>query len=98
MPVKLHRCKAHFAKLKGHPCWKVEKALKDMGVDFELVPGPAKKDKREAVLAGTGQKLYPAIQFEDGSWYREESREMEKTIRAGKLLERAHGTPPPLSG
>jgi hypothetical protein len=42
--------------------------------------------------------LYPAIQFEDGSWYREQSKEMEKTIRAGKLMERAGGAAAPVSG
>ena len=47
------------------------------------------KDQREAGIAGTGQKLYPAIQFENGSWYREQSKDMEKTIREGKLMERA---------
>ena len=26
----------------------------------------------------TGQKKYPVIQFEDGSWYREESKDMER--------------------
>ena len=27
MAVKLHRCSQQWVKLKGHPCWKVEKAL-----------------------------------------------------------------------
>ena len=35
----------------------------------------------------TGQNLYPAIEFENGTWYREESKDMEATIRAGKLME-----------
>jgi hypothetical protein len=29
-----------------------------------------------------------AIEFEDGSWYREESPDMERTSREGRLLER----------
>ena len=99
MAVKLHRCSNEWIKIGGHPCWKVEKALKDMGVDYESVVGPGKKDKREAVIAGTGQKRYPAIQFEDGTWYREESKDMAQTIRDGKLRERAGGaTAPPPSG
>ena len=85
MAVKLHRCSAQFVKIKGHPCWRVEKALMDMGVEYERVPGPLGKAKREAVFAGTGQRLYPNIQFEDGTWYREQSKEMERTIRDGKL-------------
>jgi hypothetical protein len=41
------------------------------------------------VLEGTGQALYPAIEFENGSWYREESKDMEATIRAGRLMEKS---------
>ena len=32
--------------------------------------------------------MYPVIEFEDGSVYREESKEMAETIRAGKLDEK----------
>jgi hypothetical protein len=35
-----------------------------------------------------GQKLYPVIEFENGSIYREESKDMAATIRAGKLDEK----------
>jgi len=85
MAVKLHRCAGQWVKIQAHPCWKVEKALQDAGVEYERVPGPKKKDEREAIMAGTGQKLYPAIQFEDGTWYREQSKEMAARIRPGKL-------------
>ena len=89
MAVKLHRCPNIWVKVKGHPCWKVQKALDEMGVDYEVAPGPwPGRKKRAAVLAGTGQALYPAIEFEDGTWYREESSEMERTIREGRLLEK----------
>jgi hypothetical protein len=87
MAVKLHRCKGQFVKIKGHPCWRVEKALMDMGIEYERVPGPRPKSKRTAVGEGTGQQRYPAIEFEDGSWYREESKDMERTIREGRLME-----------
>ncbi len=86
-PVKLHRCSIRFMKTKSHPCWKVEKALIDMGVEYEAVTGPTRRGKRTLIAEGTGQNLYPAIQFEDGSWYREESAEMERAIRAGRLDE-----------
>ena len=33
MAVKLHRCPNIWAKLPGHPCWRVQKALDDQGVD-----------------------------------------------------------------
>jgi hypothetical protein len=89
MAVKLHRCPNSWVKLKGHPCWKVQKALDETGVDYELAPGawPGRK-KRTAVIEGTGQALYPAIEFEDGTWYREASADMEQTIRAGRLDEK----------
>jgi hypothetical protein len=89
MALKLHRCPLMFAKLKGHPCWTVQKALDDQGIDYEVVRGPwPSKKKRSAVLGGTGQALYPAIEFEDGTWYREESKEMVRTIREGRLVEK----------
>ena len=91
MAIKLHRCPLQFVKLPGHACWRVEKALIDGGVEYERVPGPLGRRSRRAVLDGTGQALYPAIEFEDGSWYREESREMARTIREGRLRERAGG-------
>ena len=86
MPIKLHRCPNHWAKLKSHPCWKVERALMDMGVDFELAPGPLRRSKRELLREKTGQTQYPAIEFEDGTWYREQSKDMEKRIREGRLM------------
>jgi len=89
MAVKLHRCPNIFAKVKGHPCWKVQKALDDQGIEYEIAPGPwPRRKNRTALLEGTGQALYPAIEFEDGSWYREESKDMEATIRAGRLMEK----------
>ena len=90
MAVKLHRCPNIWVKVSGHPCWKVQKALDEQGIEYEVVPGPwPGKKKRTAVIEGTGQAKYPAIQFEDGSWYREESKDMERTIREGRLMENA---------
>jgi len=86
MAVKLHRCPNIWAKLDAHPCWKVHKALDEQGIDYEVVKGPWPRRKtRTTVIAGTGQPLYPAIEFEDGTWYREESKDMARTIREGKL-------------
>ena len=86
MTVKLHRCGTPW---KLGPCWRVQKALDDQGIAYELVPGPLRPKNRAAVIEGTGQMLYPAIQFEDGSWYREESKDMARTIREGRLLTRS---------
>jgi len=40
-------------------------------------------------MSGSGDDRYPAIEFEDATVYREESKEMEATIRAGKLFEKS---------
>ena len=80
MPIKLHRCKRQWVKLGAHPCWRVEKALIDQGIAYETV-----HQDREAGEAGTGQRKFPAIQLEDGTWYREESKEMASRIREGRL-------------
>jgi hypothetical protein len=48
------------------------------------VAGPWRPKNRAAVIAGTGQPLYPALQFEDGTWYREESKEMARKISEGR--------------
>ena len=89
MAIKLHRCPSMWVKLKGHPCWRVQKALDDQGISYEVVPGPwPSRKNRTAVIEGTGQPLYPAIEFENGTWYREESKAMEQTIRDGRLMEK----------
>jgi hypothetical protein len=98
MAVKLHRCPNLWAKIGSHPCWKVQKALQEMGIEHEVVPGPLRRSKRDGMEEHTGQRLYPAIEFEDGSWYREQSKDMEKTIRAGTLMERAKGATASVSG
>jgi hypothetical protein len=88
MAVKLHRCPIVWAKAKSHPCWKVQKALQEQGIDYEVVKGPwPRRKNRVAVIEGTGQAQYPAIEFENGTWYREQSSEMERTIREGRLME-----------
>ena len=50
---------------------------------------PLSKSKREDVKRLTGQEVLPAIEFEDGSAYREESKDMAATIAAGRLFEKA---------
>ena len=83
--VKLHRCSTQWVKIKGHPCWAVESALKEAGIEYKRVPGPLRRGKRDALEALTGQRLYPAIEFEDGTVYRAQSKEMVAKIRAGEL-------------
>ena len=88
MAVRLHRCSGTFVKLSGHPCWKVQKALDDAGIDYELVKGPVRPSKRDEVQRLSGQRKYPVIEFEDGSAYRDESSDMAATIAAGRLDEK----------
>jgi hypothetical protein len=89
MAIKLHRCSAQWVKIGGHPCWRVEKALIDQGIAYEVVPGPAlpwQRKQRTRLHELTGAYLYPAIEREDGTVYRAQSAEMAATIRAGKLF------------
>ena len=88
MAIKLYRCSNMWVKLQGHPCWRVQSALDDQGIEYEVVTGPLRKGKRDEIEQLSGQRAYPVIQFEDGSVYREESKEMAATIRAGKLDEK----------
>jgi glutathione S-transferase len=86
MTIKLHRCSKTWLHLGWEPCWKVEKALIDMGIPYERVTGPQRRSKRPLIREKTGQSAYPAIELEDGTWYREESADMERRIREGRLL------------
>ena len=85
MTVRLHRCSNVWVKVSGHPCWKVQKALDEAGVPYEIVKGPLRSGKRDDVERLSGQRKYPVIEFEDGSVYREESKDMAATIAAGQL-------------
>ena len=55
----------------------------------------ARAKDRAAVLKGTGQQLFPAIQFEEGGWYRQESKEMARTVMEGRLFETPTSVTPP---
>jgi hypothetical protein len=86
MAVKLHRCSNLWIKITAHPCWKVQKALDAAGVDYEIVPGPVRRSKRDALVRLSGQRLYPVIEYDDGTIYRDESKAMAEKIRSGRLL------------
>ena len=92
MAVKLHRCSAMFAKIDAHPCHRVQKALDEQGVEYEVVKGPLRPGKRDDLERISGQRKYPVIEFEDGSTYRAESADMAERIRAGELRSDAGGT------
>ena len=73
MPVKLHRCPNEWVKLKGHPCWRVEKALQDMGIDYELDRGPLRRSKRDELMENLKSAFDDARRF------------LARTLRAGDL-------------
>ena len=90
MAIKFHRCKNLWVKVGGHPCWRVQKALDEQGVAYEVVAEPWPFN-RAVTEARTGQKKYPWIEFEDGSVYRAESKAMAETIRGGHLDDKRGG-------
>jgi hypothetical protein len=94
MGVKLHRCKNEWVKINGHPCWRVQKALDEAQVEYEIVhESPTfARSKRENTIKRTGQQGLPWIEFDDGSVYREESKDMVDAIESGKLEEKRSHT------
>jgi glutathione S-transferase len=86
MAIKLHRCPVEWFKVSVHPCWVVQKALNEEGIDYEVVKGPLRNGKRSDLKELSGQGKYPVIEFEDGTVYRDESDAMAARIRAGELF------------
>ncbi len=95
MPIKLHRCSSMWVKIDAHPCWRVQKALDEQGIDYEVVKGPLRSGKRNELEQLSGQRKYPVIEFEDGKVFREESKDMAQHIRDDRLFE---GSGEPASG
>jgi hypothetical protein len=86
--IKLHRCRWVRYRFR-HPCWTVQEALDEKGIEYEVVREPTyPRRRRKDVIAATGQHFLPAIEFEDGTWYREDSHGMAATIRSGRLDEK----------
>ena len=89
MAVRLHRCSNEWLKFGGHPCWRVQKALDEAGVEYELAKGPLRRGKRDDLERLSGQRSYPVIEFEDGTVYRDESKAMAERIRSDRLMDSA---------
>ena len=86
MLVKLHRCAFTFVHSDLDHCFKVQKALDGQGIEYEVVKEPSlPRSRRKDVERLSGQRLLPVIEFEDGSVYREHSKDMAATIAAGAL-------------
>ena len=85
--VKLHRCSWTFLHTDLDACWRVQRALDEQGVEYEVVKHGFGKGARADLRELSGQRLLPVIEFEDGSSYRAESAEMAARVRAGTLLD-----------
>jgi glutathione S-transferase len=86
MTVKLHRCSNMWVKINAHPCWKVQKALDEAGVEYEVVKHPSfPRGRRRDYIELTGQSALPAIELEDGTIVREESADLAARVREGRL-------------
>ncbi|HVP02174.1 MAG TPA: glutathione S-transferase N-terminal domain-containing protein [Solirubrobacteraceae bacterium] len=85
--VKLHRCSYTFLHTDLDACWRVQRALDEQGIEYEVVKHGYLKGSRPDIVALSGQKLLPVIEFDDGSAYRDESKVMAERVRAGRLFE-----------
>jgi glutaredoxin len=85
MALKLHRCPFTFNKLAGHPCWRVQKALDEAGLEYEIVKQPSLRWNRKEIESRTGQRALPVLELDDGTMLREESRDLAARIREGRL-------------
>jgi hypothetical protein len=86
MKLKLHRCDNEWVRCSGHPCWNVQQALDEAGIEYELVVHPSfPRSERKEYIALCGSKLLPAIELEDGTVIREESKELIAMIEAGRF-------------
>jgi glutathione S-transferase len=83
--VKLHRCSWTFLHTELDACWKVQKALDEQGVEYEVVKHGFGKGKRPSVEDLSGQSKLPVLELQDGEVYREESKEMAARVRAGHI-------------
>jgi glutathione S-transferase len=81
--VKLHRCSYTFLHTDLDACWRVQRALDEQGVEYEVVKHGFGKGKRPKVEALSGQSKLPVLEVQGGEVYREESKEMAERIRAG---------------
>jgi glutathione S-transferase len=85
--VKLHRCPFTFLHTELDACFKVQKALEEQGIEYEVVKEPSMpRTRRKDLEALSGQRMLPVIEFTDGTTYRAESDDMAARIRAGELF------------
>jgi len=84
--VTLHSCSWTFLHNDGHACHRVRKALDEQGIEYELVKHGYTPRNRGDIEMLTNQKKLPVVEFEDGSAYRADSKDMATRVRAGELF------------
>ncbi len=85
MAVKLHRCKLTWLKMDSHACWRVQKALDEKGISYEVVTHSMLRPRRHEIKEMTGQEALPVLELQDRRAIREESKDLAAKIRAGEL-------------
>ena len=85
--LKLHRCSWTFLHTDMDACWKVQRALDEQGIEYEVVKHGYGKGKkmREGVRRVGGDGKLPVLELPDGEAYRAESDEMAARVRSGSL-------------
>jgi glutathione S-transferase len=84
-PVKLHRCNYTFLHTDLDACWRVQRALDEQGIAYEVVKEGWGKGRRPRVEALSGQSKLPVLELPNGEVYRADSKEMADRVRAGTL-------------
>lgn len=85
--IKLHRYSYTFLHVNADACWRLQTALDEQGVEYEVVKhGYGKSEKARAdVIARSGQKLLPMLELADGTIVREETDTMVAKVASGEL-------------
>ena len=96
--VVLYRCPLAFMKGEWHGCHAVQKALEEQGIEHEVRTASMRKSRRTDVVNASGQATVPAIEFADGTGYRDEGKTMAAEIRGGPPLRAPGRRPAGLSG
>jgi glutathione S-transferase len=89
-PIKLHRCSWTFLHTDKDACWKVQRALDEKGIEYELVKHGFSRGKatRAEIEQLSGQRMLPVLEMSDGTIYRAESDDMAAAIRSGEVADR----------
>jgi glutathione S-transferase len=81
--VILHRCSWTFLHTDLDACWRVQRALDEQGVEYEVVKHGFGKGQRPEIIEKSGQNKLPVLELPGGEVYRAESKEMAERVRAG---------------